>query len=55
MKKALPEWKKISHQNGTMDCTQVYDVKKKKLIAILRNVEKVFDITDVWRSELQKD
>ncbi|OMO51644.1 putative Zinc finger, BED-type [Corchorus olitorius] len=53
-KHGMPEWEKVSHVTIKKDCVQVYEVEKKKLKALLRNVNKIFLTTDLWRSSNQK-
>ena len=36
------------------DCMVVYDMEKKKLIAMLKNVNKISLTTDLWKSKSQK-
>ncbi|XP_071916286.1 zinc finger BED domain-containing protein RICESLEEPER 2-like [Coffea arabica] len=54
MKRGWPEWQKISRMTAKKDCTQVYEIEKKKLKNLLRHVQKVSLTTDMWKSKNQK-
>ncbi|XP_027168887.1 zinc finger BED domain-containing protein RICESLEEPER 2-like [Coffea eugenioides] len=54
MKRAVPEWKKISRATAKNDCMQVYELEKNKLRNKLKNVERVSITTDLWKSKNQK-
>ncbi|XP_027083792.2 zinc finger BED domain-containing protein RICESLEEPER 2-like [Coffea arabica] len=54
MKRAVPEWKKISRATAKNDCMQVYELEKNKLRNKLKNVERVSITTDFWKSKNQK-
>ena len=50
----MPEWKKISCVTIKKDCVQVYEIEKKKLKLLLKNVNKISVTTDMWKSTNQK-
>ncbi|XP_074315377.1 zinc finger BED domain-containing protein RICESLEEPER 2-like [Silene latifolia] len=54
MKRARPEWTKISRNTGKTDCVKVYEQEKKKLKTVLKQVGKICLTTDLWQSSPQK-
>ncbi|XP_057791289.1 zinc finger BED domain-containing protein RICESLEEPER 3-like [Salvia miltiorrhiza] len=53
-KRAALDWEKVSRNTIKKDCTQVYDIERKKLMAQLKNINKISVTTDLWRSTNQK-
>lgn len=53
-KHGMPTWKKISCITNKNDCVQVYEIKKKKLKALLKSINKTSLTTDLWKSSNQK-
>lgn len=53
-RRGMPEWQKISRTAIKKDCFQVYEMEKKKLKALLKNVAKISVTTDLWKSANQK-
>lgn len=53
-KTGMPEWEKISRNTLKNDCVSVYESEKKKLKAMLKNVNKISLTTDMWKSGNQK-
>jgi hypothetical protein len=45
-----PYWQKISRTTAKSDCMSTYEIEKKKLKNLLRNVNKVNITTDMWTS-----
>ncbi|KAL3522984.1 hypothetical protein ACH5RR_015818 [Cinchona calisaya] len=54
MKLGLPDWQKISRNTSKADCVAVYELEKKKLKNLLKNVNKISLTTDLWKSKNQK-
>lgn len=54
MKRGWPEWQKISRVTAKKDCFQVYEIEKKKLKNLLKNVDKVSLTTNMLKSKNQK-
>ncbi|KAL3522938.1 hypothetical protein ACH5RR_015772 [Cinchona calisaya] len=54
MKLGLPDWQKISRNTSKVDCVAVYELEKKKLKNLLKNVNKISLTTDLWKSKNQK-
>ncbi|XP_074296973.1 zinc finger BED domain-containing protein RICESLEEPER 1-like [Silene latifolia] len=54
MKRARPEWTKISRNTGKTDYVKVYEQEKKKLKTVLNQVGKICLTTDLWQSSPQK-
>ncbi|KAL3510611.1 hypothetical protein ACH5RR_030012 [Cinchona calisaya] len=54
MKLGLPDRQKISRNTSKADCVAVYELEKKKLKNLLKNVNKVSLTTDLWKSKNQK-
>ncbi|XP_063946130.1 zinc finger BED domain-containing protein RICESLEEPER 2-like [Daucus carota subsp. sativus] len=53
-KTGMPEWEKISRNTIKNDCVSVYELEKKKLKTVLKNVNKISLTTDMWKSGNQK-
>ncbi|OMO54906.1 putative Zinc finger, BED-type [Corchorus capsularis] len=53
-KRGMPQWEKVSRVTIKKDCMQVYEVEKKKLKAVLKNVNKISLMTDLWKSSNQR-
>ncbi|KAL3516746.1 hypothetical protein ACH5RR_023648 [Cinchona calisaya] len=53
MKLGLPDWQKISRNTSKVDCVAVYELEKKKLKNLLKNV-KISLTTDLWKSKNQR-
>ncbi|XP_031248675.1 zinc finger BED domain-containing protein RICESLEEPER 2-like [Pistacia vera] len=51
---ASPGWEKISHVTSKYDCMKVYEMEKKKLKAVLKNIDRISLTTDLWNSSNQK-
>ncbi|KAK9740904.1 hypothetical protein RND81_03G069700 [Saponaria officinalis] len=54
MKRARPEWTRISRNTGKTDCIKVYEQEKKKLKTLLGHIGKICLTTDLWQSSPQK-
>lgn len=54
MKRARPEWTKISRITGKVDCFKVYDQERKKLKTLLGKVGRMCLTTDLWEATPQK-
>ncbi|KAL3497720.1 hypothetical protein ACH5RR_040452 [Cinchona calisaya] len=54
MKLGLANWQKISRNTSKADCVVVYELEKKELKNLLKNVNKVSLTTDLWKSKNQK-
>ncbi|CAL5421443.1 unnamed protein product [Camellia sinensis] len=50
MRTATPYWQKISRTTAKNDCVSTYDIQKKKLKALMKNVNRVSITTDLWKS-----
>ncbi|XP_073046108.1 zinc finger BED domain-containing protein RICESLEEPER 4-like isoform X2 [Primulina eburnea] len=49
MKNATPHYEKISHATTRKDCITSYEMEKRKLMAELKQVNRVSVTTDLWR------
>ena len=54
LKRGTPEWEEVSRVTIKEDCMQVYEAKKEKLKALLKNVSKVSLTINLWKSNNQK-
>ncbi|KAK9741429.1 hypothetical protein RND81_03G105100 [Saponaria officinalis] len=54
MKRARPEWTRISRNTGKTDCIKVYEQEKKKLKTLLGHIGNICLTTDLWQSSPQK-
>ncbi|KAL6516465.1 hypothetical protein OROGR_019770 [Orobanche gracilis] len=54
MKRAVPEWVRISRHTVTNDCFKVYEREKVKLKKHFKSVKKISLTTDMWKSKNQK-
>ncbi|KAK9284185.1 hypothetical protein L1049_023353 [Liquidambar formosana] len=50
MKTVSPHWQKISRTTSKMDCVAVYENEKRRLMALLKNVNRISITTDLWKS-----
>lgn len=53
-KRGMPDWRAISRVTARNHCVNVYEMEKKKLKALLKNVNKISLTTDCWKSKNQK-
>ncbi|XVE63664.1 hypothetical protein DITRI_Ditri07aG0037900 [Diplodiscus trichospermus] len=53
-RRGMLEWEKMSHNTIKKDCVQVYEIEKKKLKSLLKNISKISITTDMWKSTNQK-
>lgn len=51
MKNATPHYEKISHDTTRKDCITSYEIEKIKLVAELKETNRVSVTTDLWRSD----
>ncbi|XP_073062862.1 zinc finger BED domain-containing protein RICESLEEPER 2-like isoform X2 [Primulina eburnea] len=51
MKNATPHYEKISRATTKKDCITSYEIEKRKLMAELKQVNRVSVTTDLWRSD----
>ncbi|XP_039119018.1 zinc finger BED domain-containing protein RICESLEEPER 2-like [Dioscorea cayenensis subsp. rotundata] len=52
--RGMPQWEKISRVTAKKDCMLMYENEKKRLFALLKNVNKISLTTDMWMSSPQK-
>ncbi|XP_031281653.1 zinc finger BED domain-containing protein RICESLEEPER 2-like [Pistacia vera] len=52
-KTRMPEWEKITCTTNKKDCVSVFEIEKKKLMNVLKNVNKISLTTDLWKSSNQ--
>ncbi|OMP03692.1 putative Zinc finger, BED-type [Corchorus olitorius] len=53
-RRGMPEWEKVSRVTIKNDCMQIYETEKKRLVQLLKTVNKVSLTTDLWKSSNQK-
>ncbi|XP_073064097.1 zinc finger BED domain-containing protein RICESLEEPER 2-like [Primulina eburnea] len=51
MKNSSPHYQKISRATAKKDCITSYEIDKKKLVAELKDINRVSVTTDLWRSD----
>ncbi|XP_028053431.1 zinc finger BED domain-containing protein RICESLEEPER 2-like [Camellia sinensis] len=49
MRTATPYWQKISRAIAKNDCVSTYDIQKKKLKALMKNVNRINITIDLWK------
>ncbi|XP_031260897.1 zinc finger BED domain-containing protein RICESLEEPER 2-like [Pistacia vera] len=54
LKYVTPGWEKISRFTSKNDCMKVYEMEKKRLKAVLKNIDRISLTTDLWNSSNQK-
>ncbi|XP_031247125.1 zinc finger BED domain-containing protein RICESLEEPER 1-like [Pistacia vera] len=54
LKYGKPSWEKISLFTRKNDCHKVYEMEKKRLKAVLKNIDRISLTTDLWNSSNQK-
>ena len=52
--RTMPKWEKISRNTMKKDYIWVYEIEKKKLHVLLKDVKKISLTTDLWKSKNQK-
>ncbi|XP_031287209.1 zinc finger BED domain-containing protein DAYSLEEPER-like [Pistacia vera] len=52
-KTRMPEWEKIMRITNKKDCVSVFEIEKKKLMNVLKNVNKISLMIDLWKSSNQ--
>ncbi|XP_057510755.1 zinc finger BED domain-containing protein RICESLEEPER 1-like [Actinidia eriantha] len=50
MKTVTPHWQKISRTTAKNDCVTTYEIHKKKLKLLLKNINRISITTDLWKS-----
>ncbi|KAL2898298.1 Zinc finger BED domain-containing protein RICESLEEPER 2, partial [Bienertia sinuspersici] len=54
LKRGIPQWTSVSRRTIKADSFKVYEAEKKKLKAILKDVDRISLTTDLWRSKPQR-
>ncbi|XP_057461082.1 zinc finger BED domain-containing protein RICESLEEPER 2-like [Actinidia eriantha] len=47
---ATPHWQKITRTMAKADCVSTYEIHKKKLKSLLKNINRISITTDLWKS-----
>ena len=50
MRTATPQYQQISRTTAKADCFKSYELEKKKLRNLLKNVDRISITTDLWKS-----
>ena len=50
MKTVTPHWQKITRTMAKADCVSTYEIHKKKLKSLLKNINRISITTDLWKS-----
>ncbi|GFZ20805.1 hypothetical protein Acr_28g0015100 [Actinidia rufa] len=50
IKTATPHWQKIIRTMAKADCVSTYEIHKKKLKSLLKNINRISITTDLWKS-----
>ncbi|XP_039126915.1 zinc finger BED domain-containing protein RICESLEEPER 3-like [Dioscorea cayenensis subsp. rotundata] len=53
MRTVSPNWERISRGLSKKDCISAYDIEKKRLTSLLKEVDRVSITTDLWTSTVQ--
>lgn len=54
LKRGIPQWTSVTRHTIRTDAFKVYEAEKKKLKALLKDVDRISLTTDLWRSKPQR-
>ncbi|XP_039026377.1 uncharacterized protein LOC120159964 [Hibiscus syriacus] len=54
LKRGIPQWKNVSRHTIRSDAFKTYEIEKRKLKELLKNIDRISLTTDIWHSSPQK-